>query len=316
MLKIHFLNVGHGDCTIIEHPSGHLTMVDINNGDDLDENSKKEVISEYSFNGTLNMMKNAGYITEGDFLKRAGYSIELTDPLDYLLNTIKKNVIFRYIQTHPDIDHMCGLKPLEVKPIPIWNFWDTDNNKTLVSFKSDADEENWRAYQRYRKRTDITILNLYNGSKNKYFNQDDYGGTGDGIYILAPTIDLTEKANETDCHNLHSYVLWIEYGNRKIVLGGDADADSWDYIYKKHGSYLKCDILKAAHHGRDSGYYKDAVAAMHPIFTIVSVGKKPSTDASNKYRTYSDFVWSTRYKGNIVFEIYEDGSIIYYWQYE
>lgn len=24
MLRVHFLNVGHGDCTIIEHPSGRL----------------------------------------------------------------------------------------------------------------------------------------------------------------------------------------------------------------------------------------------------------------------------------------------------
>jgi competence protein ComEC len=31
MLRIHFLNVGHGDCTIISHPSGRLTMIDINN---------------------------------------------------------------------------------------------------------------------------------------------------------------------------------------------------------------------------------------------------------------------------------------------
>ena len=31
-MKIHFLNVGHGDCTIIEHDSGRITMIDINNG--------------------------------------------------------------------------------------------------------------------------------------------------------------------------------------------------------------------------------------------------------------------------------------------
>ncbi len=31
MVKIHFLNVGHGDCTIIEHHIGNITMIDINN---------------------------------------------------------------------------------------------------------------------------------------------------------------------------------------------------------------------------------------------------------------------------------------------
>jgi len=39
VVRVHFLNVGHGDCTLIEHASGRLTMIDINNGDDLDPDS-------------------------------------------------------------------------------------------------------------------------------------------------------------------------------------------------------------------------------------------------------------------------------------
>jgi hypothetical protein len=46
MLRIHFLNVGHGDCTIISHPSGRLTMIDINNCQDYDEESFKELLAE------------------------------------------------------------------------------------------------------------------------------------------------------------------------------------------------------------------------------------------------------------------------------
>jgi competence protein ComEC len=30
-LVVHFLNVGHGDCTFIEFPSGRLAMIDVNN---------------------------------------------------------------------------------------------------------------------------------------------------------------------------------------------------------------------------------------------------------------------------------------------
>ena len=36
-IKVHFLNVGHGDCTIIEHESGRLSMIDINNSTTLPE---------------------------------------------------------------------------------------------------------------------------------------------------------------------------------------------------------------------------------------------------------------------------------------
>ncbi len=46
MLRVHFLNVGHGDCTIISHHSGRLTMVDINNSQDYDSDSFNEVLAE------------------------------------------------------------------------------------------------------------------------------------------------------------------------------------------------------------------------------------------------------------------------------
>lgn len=48
MLRIHFLNVGHGDCTIIEHPSGRLSVIDINNGDYIDYDSYKEIKETYT----------------------------------------------------------------------------------------------------------------------------------------------------------------------------------------------------------------------------------------------------------------------------
>ena len=46
MLRVHFLNVAHGDCTIISHPSGRLTMIDINNSQDYDSESFTELVKE------------------------------------------------------------------------------------------------------------------------------------------------------------------------------------------------------------------------------------------------------------------------------
>lgn len=42
MLKIHFLNVGHGDCIIIENfDTGRNTVIDINRTKEMDNSSKK-----------------------------------------------------------------------------------------------------------------------------------------------------------------------------------------------------------------------------------------------------------------------------------
>jgi hypothetical protein len=46
MLRVHFLNVGQGDCTIIKHPSGRLTMVDINTSQDYDRRSFDDLVAE------------------------------------------------------------------------------------------------------------------------------------------------------------------------------------------------------------------------------------------------------------------------------
>jgi competence protein ComEC len=45
-----------------------------------------------------------------------------------------------------------------------------------------------------------------------------------------------------------------------------------------------------------------------PRITFVSVGRKPDTDASSKYRQQCDRVASTRYHGNIELRINDNGS--------
>lgn len=309
-MKIHFLNVGHGDCTIIEHDSGRITMIDINNGDDIDETSAKEIASETAsrYDDMYLAVAEAVGIQRKGILKTAGYDVQLTNPVEYFKQHFLGREIFRYIQSHPDLDHMRGLNALWNEGIVIRNVWDTWHAK-VPDFKTDSDQIDWRRYQRLRNgewRTpgDATVLRYYRDTKRPYFNQnDDFTDGGDGIYILAPTQETNLEARLSGNHNNLSYVLYLVANGWKIVLGGDAEADVWKSIHEKYGDNLKCDILKASHHGRDSGYYHPAVKAMSPTYAIVSVGKKPSTDASNKYRNYSENVWSTRWRGNIVMNI-------------
>src|SRR5438132_1700669 len=87
---IHFLNVGHGDCTIIEHASGNITMIDINNSDSLDDDTRRELAKEYGIVGTDYVTKKYLSAVSGEsfrkrYLAAAGYDIPLTDPVDYYL---------------------------------------------------------------------------------------------------------------------------------------------------------------------------------------------------------------------------------------
>jgi competence protein ComEC len=315
MTKIHFLNVGHGDCTIIEHASGRITMVDINNSDSLDSDTRRELAEEYGITGIDYVMKSylADTLRESfrrKYLAEVGYNVPLTDPVSYFQFYWPGQPIFRYIQTHPDCDHLRGLNRLRQERIPILNFWDTANSREINDLSTN-DQVEWQEYQRLRSSTENPrVFRLdRETAHNKYWNKDDDGGTGDGIYVLAPTPELTNAANKCDDPNGHSYALWLQYGNYKVVLGGDCNESAWQSIWQKYGTTLRCNVLKASHHGRASGFHLESVKAMHPEFTIVSVGKKPSTDASNRYRVYtSKEVWSTRWRGNIVLTINDNGA--------
>src|SRR3972149_1858657 len=101
-LLFHFLNVGKGNFSIIDFTSGRLTVTDIDDSRAISAASKAymEVIE-----------------------KKA----KLTNPIEYIINNFKDKDIFRFILTHPDMDHMSGIKGLFEKKAVI-NFWDTDND--------------------------------------------------------------------------------------------------------------------------------------------------------------------------------------------
>jgi beta-lactamase superfamily II metal-dependent hydrolase len=312
-LKLHFLNVGHGDCTIIEHASGNITMIDINNGDDIDSTSAVEIAEETAspFDNIMLPLAEATATKRASILATAGYDVRLTNPVQFLADNFRGRPLFRYIQSHPDLDHMRGLTALRGVGISIWNFWDTHHEKE-TEFFTDADESDWGVYEDLQagnwNGSKPTVLRLSRNAKGQFYNQSSDGvDGGDGIHILAPTPELTKAATESGNSNNLSYVLWIQYQGIKVVLGGDAEEAVWQDLFEHYGSNLKCHVLKASHHGRDSGYHQDAVKAMSPDYTIVSVGKKPSTDASNKYRQFSENVWSTRWWGTITLTIGADG---------
>ena len=184
MLRVHFLNVGHGDCTIISHPSGRLTMIDINNSQDYDSESFKELVKEerqkvdalrvrqaglgslfsqgslMASGLALNPLRGAGaFGAQPNALLGAYDSVyadaardaasELTDPIEFLQKTYPGRSLFRFILTHPDLDHMRGLKRLH-DTVGFANFWDTRHTKPDPDFRSDADREDWEFYRSLR----------------------------------------------------------------------------------------------------------------------------------------------------------------------
>lgn len=318
-LRIHFLNVGQGDCTIVEFPSGRLTLIDINNGKTLDASTRNEVLAQYRATRANEYQSNlaalAGLmapILEQNYVKEE--EAKTTDPIAYLDHWLPGQHFFRVIITHPDMDHMTGLHRLYAQTgRAISNFWHSGpaefNLATTTQQEWDScpyDKRDWDTYKALRASAgdDPTSLRLYAGQQGTFW-------TDDGIYILSPTAALEKRAIEADQPNIISMAFMISYKGINVVLGGDATADeSWPDIVGRV-ALPKVSVLKASHHGRRSGYHQPAVKAMIPWLTITSVGQAEH-DATDLYRQYSEHTVSLRDAGDIRIRIDDDGK----WYYE
>ena len=154
------------------------------------------------------------------------------------------------------MDHLDGIKNL-FDEFKISNFWDTNNNKRMnESGFGGYKKEDWDFYQKIRRsKDDITVLNLYDGSKGKYYNCDDDGGKGDYLQVLCPTKELIRDINTAHSgYNNCSYVILYNECDKKILFCGDGEAKEWDALLEKHEDILTdIDVLIAPHHGRKSG---------------------------------------------------------------
>ena len=313
MTKIHFLNVGDGDCTIIEHKNGRMTMIDICNGN----NNKDENNDSHN---------------------------KKTNPITYLRNLQKlqydeKGEIFRFILTHPDMDHLDGMQEL-FQNFEVLNLWDTHHGKNMDDEKWDSKgkykQEDWEFYKKIRHSNKMPkVLHLFRGNSNGLWKED-------GITIFSPSTELMSKVDNTENWNDISYILLLKVCRRKILFCGDSEHDAWmdilggedfeeqlekypqDYqdskkvnitklkdeaktlspIQSRREALKDIDILFAPHHGRKSGgdelnvYLK----LLNPKLAVL--GSAPS-----EHKNYDAFynrnipIITNDEAGNIVFNI-------------
>lgn len=263
---VHFLNVNEGDCIWVEHPSGHNTVIDISNA-----------------KGVVNIFEKASL--SGNHNQK-NYPV---NPIEYLADR-GVETIFRFILTHPDMDHMDGIKGL-FNSFEVLNFWDTENTKVMDTNASwgKYNKEDWEFYQEIRNSEQSPkVLHLYAGSYGQYYNQDENGKSGaDGLYLLAPTTELVEEANSTKEYNDCSYVILYRTGNnKKIIFAGDSAEKTWNYILENYKEDVTdVDILVAPHHGRKTGGNDEYLDVLNPKLTLFG-------NAKSQYLDYSS--WNNR----------------------
>lgn len=267
---VHFLNVKDGDCSIIQHASGRVTVVDVCNAKPITI-LERLLASSWATDSALEKGIN------GNFNQKK-YPV---NPILYMKDRGIENV-WRFIQTHPDMDHMGGIKAFFEAFSPD-NFWDTENQKECPFGNGDScngyNKEDWDYYQNLRDTgpdSDPKRLVLYANTTGKYWNVNENGQAGaDGLYILAPTPALVKAAIAADDYNDSSYVLLYKAGNNRVLFAGDSHDATWEYILKNFESDVaNVDILIAPHHGRHSDRDWEFLDVVNPGLTLF--GNAPS----------------------------------------
>ena len=241
--KIHFLNVKQGDCSFLERPSGRLTVIDICCGN-------------LPHDGVLQAKAASlrGAKPSGNYAMCANP----TNPIHYLESKGLSN-IWRFILTHPDMDHMDGIKQL-FHSKKVEHFWDCGIRRQKPGFDEASPymEEDWDFYEELiaGRVTGTSVIAPRAGDKGKFWNADDDEGNGHGDYIsiVSPNDELIASSNDNGDINDASYVIvyWSSAG--KGIFAGDSNDKTWEYILENHRDTVSdAAVLFAPHHGRKSG---------------------------------------------------------------
>jgi beta-lactamase superfamily II metal-dependent hydrolase len=224
--------------------------------------------------------------------------------------------IFRFILTHPDMDHMDGLETIfrEFKPA---NFWDTNNIEDKDDFPEGGrfSERDWKFYRSLRDgnpQENPKRLMLFSGSCAQYYNRDERNEPGgDGLNILAPTVDLVAQANACEDYNDCSYVLLYRTTKHRVLFAGDSHDSTWEHILSRHEFDVKdVDVLIAPHHGRDSDRSYDFLDVVNPALTLF--GNAPSEHlAYSAWSSRSLQIITNNQAGSILIDLDGDNAMVY-----
>lgn len=125
------------------------------------------------------------------------------------------------------------------------------------------------------------------------------------ITVLASYGDMKDENNR-------SVIAVAEIGGIKFLFTGDAE----EKVEKKlleEGIDLKCDVLKAGHHGSSTSSSIDFLNAVNPRFAVISCGEDnmyghPHNEVLSAFENINAKVYRTDHDGGVTFYI-EDGKI-------
>ena len=207
-----------------------------------------------------------------------------TDERNFLIKELEKlsvTKIDKLILTHPHSDHIGSAKVLinpskkeintnpYLEKISVAEVFDNGIASTSPLYKSYIKAADAKGIAHHALKVGDTL---------------DFGG-GVKFTVLYPTADIVNAVNdgkEKSDPNNESIVGKLTYKKFSMLFTGDAEKKVESELWADNSEkVLKCDVLKAGHHGSYTASTDNFVATVAPSYVLISAG--PEEERRNTY---------------------------------
>ena len=207
----------------------------------------------------------------------------LPDKHDVIVKELEKfsvTKIDKLILTHPHGDHIGGAAMLIHPNKKQLNEFPYLQKISVAEVYDNGVVYGSGIYKNYLKAVDAS------GITHQSLKRGDALDFGDGVKfnVIFPTAQLISEANSGKFDpkvdrqyrlNNTSIVGKLTYKNFSMMFTGDAEKEAEATVLSENAAKdLKCDVLKAGHHGSAASSIKDFVAAVNPECILISTAEK------------------------------------------
>jgi competence protein ComEC len=267
-LKVHFLDVGQGDCAVVIFPGGSTMLVDAG--------------GDFYFGGESEQVEDTDGV-ESDF-RDAAFSVGEMVVSRFLWSQGRTRLDYA-LATHAHVDHIGGLEAVAR------NFFVGE----LIVARAPAENRRLLSLAENCSRRDIRLAAIGSG--------DSFEIEGVQVQVLWPP----GSGNiEGPSGNNESIVLRLDYGSVSFLLAGDIERDAEEALLRSRAA-LKADLLKVPHHGSNSSSTDAFVDGVAPRYAIISVGERsrfghPHAEVLERFRGRGIRLWQTGFDGMVTAE--------------
>jgi competence protein ComEC len=143
-----------------------------------------------------------------------------------------------------------------------------------------------------------------------YFNRRSMNIAGVKLFYLN---DIKDKFYSALSTNDKSGMIKLVYGKRSFLFPGDIESKAEEYYSARYKNFLKCDLLKVAHHGSITSSSPEFINYSKPVVSLISAGiqnkfNHPSSIVLNRLNSINSKILRTDKSGAVL--IRSDGNLL------